>query len=197
MRAAWQEAMPRRARPRTPLDTALGPAAPECRLSRPLSLPVKPRNVVALGSTGSIGVNCLDVIAHLPDRLAARGLSAHGNWQQLFDQASVHKPRWVTITDPDGARTAAGTRPPKGCEVLYGEEGVARMVSDPETDVVVSAIVGAAGLAGTWAALQAGKTVALANKETLVVAGSLVMPLAAERGPKLLPVDSEHSAIFQ
>src|SRR5947209_15859383 len=145
MRAAWQEAMPGPGgRGRVPPAPVLpGPAAPACRLSRSLSPapPVKPRNVVVLGSTGSIGTNCLDVIAHLPDRLTARGLSAHGNWQQLFDQASVHRPRWVTITDPDGARAAAGTRPP-GCEVLYGEEGVARMVSDPETDVVVSAIVG-------------------------------------------------------
>src|SRR6185312_1774519 len=86
---------------------------------------------------------------------------------------------------------------PPETKVLRGEEGVARLVTDPEVDVVVSAVVGAAGLHGTWAATDAGKTVALANKETLVVAGPLVTQLAAKRGAKLLPVDSEHSAVFQ
>src|SRR5204862_2722670 len=82
-------------------------------------------------------------------------------------------------------------------QLLHGPEGVARMVSDPGVDMVVTAIVGAAGLEGTWAALEKGKTVAFANKETLVMAGPLVMDLAARRGGRLLPVDSEHSAIFQ
>ena len=86
---------------------------------------------------------------------------------------------------------------PRETELLCGPDGVARLVTDADVDVVVSAVVGAAGLAGTWAALEAGKTVALANKETLVVAGPLVMELAATRGGELLPVDSEHSAIFQ
>ena len=84
-----------------------------------------------------------------------------------------------------------------GVEVVAGEDGIIRMVQDPETDRVLSAIVGAVGLRGTWAALEAGKTVALANKETLVVAGPLVMELARSRGTRILPVDSEHSAIFQ
>src|SRR5207302_4790577 len=84
-----------------------------------------------------------------------------------------------------------------GVQVLAGLDGLVRMVQDPETDRVLSAIVGAVGLRGTWAALEAGKTVALANKETLVVAGPLVMDLARSRGAELLPVDSEHSAIFQ
>src|SRR5205807_4331768 len=86
---------------------------------------------------------------------------------------------------------------PSGCRLLKGEEGIRRMASDPEVDIVLTAIVGAAGLAGTWAALEAGKTVAVANKETLVMAGPLVTGLAQRKGGRLLPVDSEHSAIFQ
>ena len=155
------------------------------------------RRVVVLGSTGSIGLNCLDVIAHLGDRLQLLGLSAHSRWETLFEQARHWRPRWVTVTDPDspcprGTEQLAGV-----CEVLHGTDGIAKMVSDPDVDVVVTAIVGAAGLAGTWAALEAGKTVAVANKETLVMAGPLVMELAAHHRARILPVDSEHSAIFQ
>jgi 1-deoxy-D-xylulose-5-phosphate reductoisomerase len=153
--------------------------------------------VVVLGSTGSIGTNCLDVIGTLEDRLQAMGLSAHGKWETLFEQARRFRPRWVTLTDRDVAAQIDRRNLPPGTQVLVGEEGVLTMVSDPDVDVVVSAIVGAAGLAGTWAALEAGKTVALANKETLVVAGPLVTELAAKRACRLLPVDSEHSAVFQ
>lgn len=155
------------------------------------------KRVVVLGSTGSIGTNCLDVIAHLSDRLQAVGLSAHASWQQLFAQAVRHRPRWVVLTDLDVAARADVRCMEGASELLTGPDGIATMVSDPEVDVVVSAIVGAAGLHGTWAALEAGKTVAVANKETLVMAGPLVMELAAQRGGQLLPVDSEHSAIFQ
>jgi 1-deoxy-D-xylulose-5-phosphate reductoisomerase len=152
------------------------------------------RRIVVLGSTGSIGTNCLDVVAHLPDRLQVLGLSAHSNWDQLARQARQCRPRWVALTGPGEADPAAL---PDGCRLLRGCEGVRAMVTDPDVDVVVSAIVGAAGLAGTWAALEAGKTVAIANKETLVLAGALVTQLAARTGGRLLPVDSEHSAIFQ
>jgi 1-deoxy-D-xylulose-5-phosphate reductoisomerase len=155
------------------------------------------RRVVVLGSTGSIGANCLDVLAHLDDRLELVGLSAHASWEALFEQAARFHPRWVTITDPEAARQADARRLHKEVRLLFGEEGIATMVADPDVDIVVSAIVGAAGLAGTWAALEAGKTVALANKETLVVAGPLVMELAARRNARVMPVDSEHSAIFQ
>jgi 1-deoxy-D-xylulose-5-phosphate reductoisomerase len=155
------------------------------------------RRVVVLGSTGSIGTNCLDVITTLQDRLEAVGLSAHGKWETLFEQADRHRPRWVTVTDPDAARLVDGRKLPSGTRLLQGEEGIRTMVSDPDVDIVLSAIVGAAGLNGTWSALEAGKTVALANKETLVVAGPLVTELAARRGSRLLPVDSEHSAVFQ
>ena len=155
------------------------------------------RRVVVLGSTGSIGTNCLDVIASLDSRLKAVGLSAHGSWDALAAQAQAHKPRWVTLTDTDSFDRADQTSLPRGTELLRGTDGIVRMVSDAETDIVVTAIVGAAGLTGTWAALEAGKTVAVANKETLVMAGPLVMDLAQRRGAKVLPVDSEHSAIYQ
>ncbi|HZT82642.1 MAG TPA: 1-deoxy-D-xylulose-5-phosphate reductoisomerase [Gemmataceae bacterium] len=156
-----------------------------------------PRRVVVLGSTGSIGTNCLDVIAHLPGRLRAVGLSAHSSWETLFEQAAAVRPRWVAVTGADLAGRLDAGRLPAGTRLLHGPEGVAEMVADPEVDVVVSAIVGAAGLLGTWAALEAGKTVAVANKETLVMAGPLVLELARRSGARLLPVDSEHSALFQ
>lgn len=156
-----------------------------------------PRRVVVLGSTGSIGTNCLDVIDHLSGRLQAVGLSAHARWDDLVEQALRWRPRWVTLTDRTCATEAGLSRLNGATRLLYGEEGIVTMVSDPDVDVVVTAIVGAAGLAGTWAALEAGKTVAVANKETLVMAGPLVMDLAARRGGAVLPVDSEHSAIFQ
>jgi 1-deoxy-D-xylulose-5-phosphate reductoisomerase len=119
------------------------------------------------------------------------------NGEILFEQANRYRPRWVTITDPEVARRARDDRLPAETRLLAGEEGIGRMVTDPDVDVVVTAIVGSAGLRGTWAALEAGKTVAVANKETLVLAGALVMDLAARRGARVLPVDSEHSAIFQ
>jgi 1-deoxy-D-xylulose-5-phosphate reductoisomerase len=163
----------------------------------PNYVPLRSRRIVVLGSTGSIGVSTLDVVEQFPDRLEIIGLSAHSSWQSLFKQAQCTRPRWVTITDPEAARRAEVSLLPPCTEFLSGPEAVARMVADPETDIVVSAIVGSAGLFGTWEALQAGKTVALANKETLIVAGSRVKDLEARRGGRILPVDSEHSAIFQ
>jgi 1-deoxy-D-xylulose-5-phosphate reductoisomerase len=170
-----------------------------CRVppSPTLTNDASPRRVVVLGSTGSVGTSCLDVIAALPDRLSAVGLSAHRSWEGLFAQAERHQPRWIVVTDPAAFPRAERTSLRSSTRLLYGPEGIAAMVSDPDVDVVVTAIVGAAGLTGTWAALEAGKTVAVANKETLVMAGQLVMELAARRQARVLPVDSEHSAIFQ
>jgi 1-deoxy-D-xylulose-5-phosphate reductoisomerase len=152
---------------------------------------------VVLGSTGSIGTNCLDVIDCLSDRLEVVGLSAHSSWESLFDQATCHRPRWVTVTDAEACRRLDRSRLKQETRLLAGRDGIATMVSDPDVDIVVTAIVGAAGLEGTWMALEAGKTVAVANKETLVMAGPLVMELARQHGGAILPVDSEHSAIFQ
>jgi 1-deoxy-D-xylulose-5-phosphate reductoisomerase len=161
----------------------------------PISLS-RPRRVAVLGSTGSIGCSTLDVIGFLPERLTVHGLSAHGQISKLCEQAHCHRPRYVVVTD-SRAFARCESELPAGTTALQGPEGLAKLAAHSDTDVVVSAIVGVAGLAGTWAAIQAGKTVALANKETLVVAGPLVMREAHDRGATLLPVDSEHSAIFQ
>lgn len=155
------------------------------------------RRVVILGSTGSIGTSCLKVIDHLPHRLEAFGLTAHARGDDLAKQAQRYRPRYVSITDPQAARTFPRQSLPPGTRWLDGENALRTMVSDPEVDVVLTAIVGSAGLTGTWLALEAGKTVAVANKETLVMAGPLVMELAARKNARILPVDSEHSAIFQ
>jgi 1-deoxy-D-xylulose-5-phosphate reductoisomerase len=155
------------------------------------------RRIVVLGSTGSIGTNCLDVVDNLSDRLEVQGLSAHSNSEALLRQAQRYHPRWVALTDAEAAQQFPVSQLPPGCRLLRGPDAVSEMVRDADVDVVVTAIVGAAGLLGTWAALEAGKTVAVANKETLVLAGALVTDLAARRGGRLLPVDSEHSAIFQ
>jgi 1-deoxy-D-xylulose-5-phosphate reductoisomerase len=155
------------------------------------------RRVVVLGSTGSIGTSCLDVIDHLPDRLEVWGLSAHKSWEPLLAQVQRCQPACVVVTDGEAAQQLGRHTLPARTRFLPGIDGIGAMVSDPEVDVVVTAIVGAAGLTGTWLALEAGKTVAVANKETLVMAGPLVMELAQRRGAQVLPVDSEHSAVFQ
>lgn len=157
-----------------------------------------PRNVVVLGSTGSIGRSALNVIAHDGGaRLRAFGLSAHRDLEQLAEQARRHRPRFVALTDPQAEARCNGALAGTGVELLRGDDAIIRMVQHPETERVLSAIVGAAGLRGTWAALEAGKTVALANKETLVVGGPLITRLAQRHNAELIPVDSEHSAIAQ
>jgi len=166
-------------------------------LNRVNDPPRKPLRVVVLGSTGSIGVNTLDVVAHLPDRLQIAALCAHASWETLFAQARQFSPRYVVLTDATAFEQCDRSQLPPCTQLLFGPDAVAKIVSEPDVDAVVSAIVGAAGLTGTWAALEAGKLVALANKETLVVAGSLVVELARKHNARIVPVDSEHSAIFQ
>ena len=153
--------------------------------------------VAVLGSTGSIGKSTLEVIAASNGKLAAVALSAHASLSELGQQAIAVRPRWLIATDQEMARSHVWPRLPEGVELLVGHDALERAVGSSEVDVVVSAIVGSAGLRGTWAALEAGKTVALANKETLVMAGPLVTELARRRGAAILPVDSEHSAVFQ
>jgi len=150
-----------------------------------------------LGSTGSIGTNTLDVLRHLDDRLELVGLAAHSKWELLAEQCREFRPRYAVLTDPAAVKAADRALFPRETELLAGRDGVIALATHPDVDVVVSAVVGAAGLQGTWAAVDAGKSVALANKETLVVAGPLVTELAARRKARLLPVDSEHSAILQ
>lgn len=154
------------------------------------------RNIAILGSTGSIGQNTLDVVASTA-RVRAVGLTAHRNTESLLTQAERHRPAWIVVVDPDKAAGLDTGRLPRGTTLLRGPEGVERLAAEETVDLVVAAIVGSAGLRGAWAALEAGKPLALANKETLVMAGSLVTGLAAERQVPILPIDSEHSAIFQ
>ncbi len=157
----------------------------------------EPKQVAVLGSTGSIGTSALEVIAASEGRLQAAALSAHSRFDQLVAQAQQHKPCWVIATDETAAAAFDWSELPKETELLFGTEKLNEVAASSKIDTVLAAIVGSAGLESTWAALESGKTVALANKETLVAAGPLVTQLAAERGALLLPVDSEHSAIFQ
>ena len=162
-----------------------------------ISKPTFPRRVAVLGSTGSIGTSTLEVAAALPDQIAIAGLVAHSQWELLLAQCKKFRPRIAVLTERAAFDQARHADFPPETQLLFGDDAVCELVRAADVDVVVSAVVGAAGLNGTWSALEAGKTVALANKETLVLAGQLVMELAARRGAKLLPVDSEHSAIFQ
>jgi len=157
----------------------------------------RPRNVVVLGSTGSIGRSTLEVVSSSDGGMVACALTAHSRTERLLDQAQWMRPRWVVITDPEAAARQDWSQLPAECELLVGPEAVARVVAEPDVDIVVCAIVGSAGLQGAWAAVEAGKTVALANKESLVVGGPLLTRLARERHATILPVDSEHSAVFQ
>jgi 1-deoxy-D-xylulose-5-phosphate reductoisomerase len=150
-----------------------------------------------LGSTGSIGVQALDVVARSPGRFAVVGLAAGRNVERLAEQVRASRPLLVSVADAPAAamlREMLGRDAP---EVLHGESGAVAVATLAEADFVLAAISGGAGLRSTAAAVEAGKPVGLANKESLVLAGELVMRRAAERGVSILPVDSEHSAIFQ
>lgn len=153
--------------------------------------------VVVLGSSGSIGTSSLDVIAAHPSRLQAVGLTVHSRWQLLAEQAQRFQPRWAVVCDENQQQQIGANAFPAKCEVHYGAAGAEAIAGHPDVETVLCAIVGAAGLRGAFAALETGKRVALANKETLVVAGPLVPLLAERTGAKVIPVDSEHSAIFQ
>ena len=158
----------------------------------------QPRNRIAvLGSTGSIGTSCLDVIAANGERLELVGLTAHRRSDLLAEQCRKFKPRWAVLSDESRRAEISLEQWPRETELLVGPDGIERLAAHPDVDTVVCGIVGAAGLRGAWAAVESGKRVAIANKETLVVAGPLVMQLAAKTGAELIPVDSEHSAIFQ
>ena len=155
------------------------------------------KKLAILGSTGSIGVSTLDIVAAYPDRFRVSTLTAGNNLQRLEEQIRRFRPQAVAVLTDEDARQLRRNIGSEGPEILVGVEGLIACAAAAEVDMVVSAIVGAAGLVPTMAAIEAGKDVALANKETLVMAGSLVMDAAARRGCRLLPVDSEHSAIFQ
>lgn len=153
-------------------------------------------SISVLGSTGSVGQSVLRVVRAHPDRLRIVGLAAYGNdLESLARQVEEHRPRMVAIANPEAAEEFRASV--SGPEVLSGPDGIRRVAGALDGDRVVAAIVGSAGLPPVRAALEAGKDVALANKESLVVAGSLLMKLARERDCAILPVDSEHAALHQ
>src|ERR1017187_9500340 len=154
------------------------------------------RNVVLLGSTGSIGTSTIKVSEDLPDRIRLLGLAAGNNVELLLEQTRKHRPEAISIADPAKARELRDTLG-MSTEVLCGPEGLLRLATLPGADTVLIAIVGTAGLQPALAAIRAGKDIAVASKEILVMAGEIVMHEARKFGVRVLAVDSEHSAIFQ
>ncbi len=154
------------------------------------------KNVVLLGSTGSIGTSTVKVAQDLPDQIRLLGLAAGNNVELLLQQAREHQPSAISISAPEKAkelRTMLGS----STEVFSGAEGLLRLATLPDADIVLIAIVGTAGLQPALAAIRAGKDIAIASKEILVMAGEIVMTEARKHGVRVLAVDSEHSAIFQ
>ncbi len=155
------------------------------------------QRLAILGSTGSIGVQTLDIVREHPDRFEAVVLTAHRNWQQLAAQARAFDVATVVIADETCYAPLRDALADTDIKVYAGADAVAQVAAAGDTDVAVNALVGYAGLMPTVATLQSGKKLALANKESLVVGGEYVMRLAAEKRAPILPIDSEHSAIFQ
>jgi 1-deoxy-D-xylulose-5-phosphate reductoisomerase len=157
------------------------------------------QRITILGSTGSIGVSTLDVVRRYPDRYEVFALSANTNVERLFDQICAARPRYAVLRDEASAEVLHRRLRDHGVDttVLAGEQALCRIASDAEVDAVMAAIVGGAGLMPTLAAARAGKKVLLANKESLVMSGALFMQAVHDSGALLLPIDSEHNAIFQ
>ncbi len=155
------------------------------------------RKIVLLGSTGSIGTQTLDVVRNNKEELEVVGIAANSSVDKVEEQVREFHPRYVAMFDKEAAAKLKDRISDLGIDVLSGMEGLLEIVSVPEADTVLTAVVGMIGIQPTIRAIEAGKDIALANKETLVCAGHIIMPLAREKGVKILPVDSEHSAIFQ
>lgn len=155
------------------------------------------KRLAVLGSTGSIGRQALEVVDAAPDHFAISALAAGSNLELLVAQAKRYRPQYVVIGQPDRYSELAECLAGTGIRVLAGIEGLTAVAAAPEVDMVLTAVVGSIGIRPTLAAIAAGKTIALANKETLVAAGALIMSAAATSGVSIYPVDSEHSAIFQ
>lgn len=158
------------------------------------------KGISIIGSTGSVGTQALDVISHFPGRFKVVGLAAGSRVDQLADQARRFRPEVVSVPTEEAAlglkrilSQELGYLP----EIVWGEAGLERVATHPQSQMLLTSVVGALGLKPTLAAIAAGKDIALANKETLVAAGELVMHAAAKHGVKIIPVDSEHSALFQ
>ena len=154
------------------------------------------KNITILGATGSIGLNTLDVISRHPDQFNVFAVSAHSDWKSLLQICKDHQPSFAVLSDEASAeklRSAA----PSGVEVLFGTASLDKISEHPKTDFVMAAIVGGAGMSSTFSAAKAGKRIMLANKESLILGGNLLISLAKNSGAEIIPVDSEHSAIFQ
>ncbi|GEN33626.1 MULTISPECIES: 1-deoxy-D-xylulose-5-phosphate reductoisomerase [Aneurinibacillus] len=154
------------------------------------------KKIAILGSTGSIGTQALDIVRQHPDRFSVVSLAAGRNIQLLAEQAREFRPHLISVQTKELAEKIKHELPPH-TKVMWGEEGIFATATHPDTDFVISAMVGSAGLAPTLAAIEAGKTIGLANKETLVTAGHIVMRKAKEHDVSVIPIDSEHSAIYQ
>jgi 1-deoxy-D-xylulose-5-phosphate reductoisomerase len=157
--------------------------------------------LTVLGATGSIGLNTLEIVRQFPQKFKIEALSCRSSIERLVEQIKEFEPRFVCVDNSEQARELRETFRDRNSgtetEFVWGVEGLIQISSDPEVDLVVAGIVGAAGLQPTFSAVQAGKTVAVANKEPLVMAGELFVQTAKKTGAKLLPTDSEHNAIFQ
>jgi len=155
------------------------------------------QKVTILGSTGSIGVSTLDVLSRHSDRFDVLALTANSNVALMAEQCRRFKPRFAVLRDTKAAEVLNSELAETGTTVLFGDDGLMQIAGLPEADVVMAAIVGGAGLQPTLRAVEAGKRVLLANKESLVMSGQLFMKAVVDCGAELLPIDSEHNAIYQ
>ena len=155
------------------------------------------KSIIILGSTGSIGTNTLDIVQRFPDEFRVIGLTGGGNIDKLEEQMRTFKPKAVAVSTESSAAALRTRCADLSIDILAGEEGLAQVAAMPGAELVISAIVGAAGLVPTLAAIRSGKHIALANKEPMVMAGKLMQDEARKHGVRIFPVDSEHSAIFQ
>ena len=158
---------------------------------------MKAMNIAVLGATGSIGASTLDVVGRHPGRYRVFALTAHASAEPLLALCRAHRPSYAVLSGVPEDRALSEKFKAVGAELLFGANALERVAGDPACGIVMAAIVGAAGLASTLAAARAGKRMLLANKEALVMAGPLVMRAAREAGAEILPVDSEHNAVFQ
>jgi len=154
------------------------------------------KNICILGATGSIGLNTLDVISLHPEKYKVFALTANTSWKKMLELCETHKPTYAVLVGSDAAEHLH-RQVPDGVTVLSGEKALAEVAAHKKTDSVMAAIVGSAGMSSILAAAEAGKRIMLANKESLVLAGNLLINAAKKSGAELIPVDSEHSAIFQ
>jgi 1-deoxy-D-xylulose-5-phosphate reductoisomerase len=155
------------------------------------------KSIIILGSTGSIGTNTLDIVQRFPEDFRVMGLTGGGNIDKLEEQVRTFKPKAVAVSTESSAAALRARCAGLSLEILAGEEGIAQVAAMPGAELVISAIVGAAGLVPTLAAIRSGKHIALANKEPMVMAGELMQQEARNHSVRIFPVDSEHSAIFQ